>query len=308
MTALQTPPQATSTLHDLRSTKDRSAALFILQAFIWLLAVIPARLVFRPIGYFGSPASMVGLLAMSLWACGAVRPDLLVRKVVAVRVAVVVFWLPTLISFAVLHLNSVPSDEVNAADRWLLFGLVWSGVALLAAEGLRSRDEVMRLLRMVVAAGSFSAAVALMQSRLNFDLTKYMQKLPLLYTDGELAAVLSRAGLNRPAGTATHPIEFGCVLCMVLGFALGAGVLRQGLGRQAPLVSPLPDRCGDPHGSVQIGDPRRGDRADFLAGQGDEAAAPSDAAGLYVRWRRRLPHLAGTDRHVEELLRQRHQR
>ena len=220
MTALQTPPQATGTLHDLRSTKDRSAALFILQAFIWLLAGIPARLVFRPIGYFGSPASMVGLLAMSLWACGAVRPDLLVRKVVAVRVAVVVFWLPTLISFAVLHLNSVPSDEVNAADRWLLFGLVWSGVALLAAEGLRSRDEVMRLLRMVVAAGSFSAAVALMQSRLNFDLTKYMQKLPLLYTDGELAAVLSRAGLNRPAGTATHPIEFGCVLCMVLGFAL----------------------------------------------------------------------------------------
>ena len=45
-----------------------------------------------------------------------------------------------------------------------MFGLVWSGVALLAAEGLRSRDEVMRLLRMVVVAGSFSAAVALMQS------------------------------------------------------------------------------------------------------------------------------------------------
>jgi O-antigen/teichoic acid export membrane protein len=220
VTELQSPPQATGTLQALRSTKDRSAALYVLQAFIWLLAVIPARLVFKPIGYFGSPASIVGLLAMSLWACGAVRSDLLVRKVVAVRVAVVVFWLPTLISYAVLHLNSVPSDEVNAADRWLLFGLVWSGVLLLAAEGLRSRDEVMRLLRMVVAAGSFSAAVALMQSRLNFDLTKYMQKLPLLSTDGDLASVLSRAGLNRPAGTATHPIEFGCMLCMVLGFAL----------------------------------------------------------------------------------------
>jgi len=220
VTALQTPPQAAGTLQALRSTKNRSAALLILQVFIWLLAGIPARLVFRPIGYFGSPASLVGLLAVSLWACGAVRPDLLVRKVVAVRVAVVVFWLPTLISFAVLHMNSVPSDEVNAADRWLLFSLVWSGVALLAAEGLRSRDEVMRLLRMVVVAGSFSAAVALMQSRLNFDLTTYIQKIPGLYTDGELAAVLSRAGLNRPAGTATHPIEFGCMLSMVLGFAL----------------------------------------------------------------------------------------
>ena len=212
--------QATSTVQALRSTSDRSAALFILQAFIWLLGAIPARLVFRPIGYFGSPASIVGLMAFGLWACGAARPELLVRKVAAVRIAVVVFWLPTLISFAALHLNSVPTDEVNAADRWLLFSLVWSGVALLAAEGLRSRDEVMRLLRVVVAAGSFSAAVAVMQSRLNFDLTTYMEKIPLLSVDGTLASVLSRAGLNRPAGTATHPIEFGCMLCMTLGFAL----------------------------------------------------------------------------------------
>lgn len=205
---------------DERSGRDRSAALLILQSFVWLLAVVPARLVFPQIGYFGSPASLVGLMAFTLWASGAARPELLVRKVLAVRVAVVCFWLGPLISFVVLHLNSVPTDEVNAADRWLLFSLVWSGVALLGAEGLRSKDEAIRLLRVVVAAGSFSAAVGIAQSRLNFDFTLWVEKLPLLKADGTLQSVLSRAGLNRPAGTATHPIEFGCMLCMMVGFAL----------------------------------------------------------------------------------------
>lgn len=199
---------------------ERSAALLILQIFIWLLAVIPARLVFPQIGYFGSPASLVGLLAFALWASGAVRPELLVRRVLAVRVAVVVFWLPALVSYAALHLNSVPTDEVNASDRWILFSIVWSGVALLGAEGLRSRQEAVRLLRVTVAAGGFSAAVAIGQARLNFDLTTYIAKLPLLSADGDLTSVLTRAGLNRPAGTATHPIEFGCMLAMTLGFAL----------------------------------------------------------------------------------------
>ncbi len=203
------------------STGDRSAALLILEIFVWLLAVLPSRLVVPQVGYFGSPASFAGLLAFFLWASGAVRPELLARKAVAVRVGVAVFWIPPLISYAVLHLNTVPTDEVNAADRWLLFSLVWSGVALLAAEGLRSREEAIRLLRVVVAGASFSAAVAIAQSRLSFDFTTAVaEKVPLLKADGALQSVLSRAGLNRPAGTATHPIEFGVMLCITLGFAL----------------------------------------------------------------------------------------
>jgi O-antigen ligase len=185
-----------------------------------LLSLLPARLVIGTIGAFGSPASIVGLCAFGMWAAGALRPGLLARTVLPVRIATVAMWIPALLSYAVMHLNSVPSDELRAADRFILFLLVWSGVALLAAEGLRNRDEVMRLLRVVVAGAAACSIVALAQSRLNYDVTTLLAKIPGLSVAGELQSVLTRSGLRRPAGTATHPIEFGCVLAMTLGPAL----------------------------------------------------------------------------------------
>jgi O-antigen ligase len=198
----------------------RPTALLILEAFVVLITVLPARLVIGTIGAFGSPASIVGLCAFGMWAAGALRPGLLARTVLPVRVATVALWLPALLSFAVMHLHAVPSDEVRAADRFILFLLVWSGVALLAAEGLRDRSEVMRLLRVVVAGAATCSIVALVQSRLNYDFTTLLAKIPGLSAAGELTSVLTRSGLRRPAGTATHPIEFGCVLAMTLGPAL----------------------------------------------------------------------------------------
>ncbi len=202
------------------AVEPRSTALLVLEVFAWLLAIFPARLVFGDIGYFGSPASLAGLLAFGLWATGALRPELLARRVLPIRVAAVLFWLPALISYAVLHMHSVPGDEVNAADRWLLFSLVWTGVMLLGAEGLRSLEEAKRLLRVVVSAAAFSAAVAIAQSRLDFDLTVWLAKIPGLQVQGVLQSVLTRGGLERPAGTASHPIEFGVTMCAVAGFAI----------------------------------------------------------------------------------------
>jgi O-antigen ligase len=200
-------------------SRDRTTALLVLQVFVWLLVLLPARLVIGQFGAFGQPASIVGLCAFGLWAAGAARPGLLVRTVVPVRIAMVAVWIPGLISFAVMHLHSVTGDEVNSADRWVLYMLVWTGVALLAAEGLRDREDVLRLLRVAVAGSAFSAAVAIAQNR-GFDLTKEIAKLPGLDVAGVLDSVLTRSGLRRPAGTATHPIEFGCMLGMALGPAL----------------------------------------------------------------------------------------
>lgn len=210
------------------ATTDRPSSLLVLQLFAWLTMLLPARLVIGQIGAFGSPASIVGLVAFGLWLSGAVRPGLLVRVVVPARLALAAVWIPGLIAYAVLHLNSVPGDEVNAADRWLLFMLVWTGVALLGAETLRDRSDVFRLMRVIVAGASCSALVALFQSRFGFDLTTYAAKIPGLSVAGELQSVLARSGLRRPAGTATHPIEFGCMLAMVLGPALVLAIYDDG--------------------------------------------------------------------------------
>ncbi|MGB8859306.1 MAG: oligosaccharide flippase family protein, partial [Ilumatobacteraceae bacterium] len=197
-----------------------SSAVRVLQLFVILLAGLPARLVFAPLGAFGSPASVVGLAGFGLWATSALERGFLARKLVPLRVAVSLFWVAGLLSYAVMHLHSTPGDEVNAADRWVLFMFVWSGVALLGGEGLRHLDDVLRVLRVAIAAAGFSASVAILQARFNFDATLQMAKLPGLSVAGELESVLSRSGLRRPAGTATHPIEFGCMLAMTLGPAL----------------------------------------------------------------------------------------
>jgi O-antigen ligase len=198
----------------------RPAALVLLQTFAWLSFLLPARLVIGPLGAFGMPANLVGLAAFVLWASGAARPGLLVRTVVPVRVAVLCLWVPVLASYAVMHLNATAADEVNAADRRILFLLVWSGVTLLAAEGLRDVSDVLRLLRVVVAGAAVTAGVALLQSRLGLDVTTWMTRIPGLTVNGELQSVLDRAGWRRAAGTATHPLELGTTMAMVLGPAL----------------------------------------------------------------------------------------
>ncbi|HQZ33462.1 MAG TPA: O-antigen ligase family protein [Ilumatobacteraceae bacterium] len=198
----------------------RSSPLLLLQIFVWMIVGLPARLVVGAIGSFGSPASLVGIICFALWAVSAAQPGSLARTVWPVRSAALVLAMPTMVSYGVMHLHSNPADEVNGSDRGLLFLIVWSGVALLAAEGLRGTHEMIRLLRTLTAAVAFASAVAITQTRLGFDLTTRMAQIPGLTVAGDLESVLSRSGFRRPAGTATHPIELGCVLAVLLGFAI----------------------------------------------------------------------------------------
>ena len=203
-----------------RDANTRSAAVWLLQSYVFLLAVLPGTFVIGPLGAFGSPASVIGLSSFGLWAAASLQPGVLARRVLSLRIALGLFWIPGLLSYAVMHLNARAVDEVNAADRWILFMLTWTGVVLLAAEGLRNHEEVWRVLRMVVVGAAISAFVAILQARLSIDLTQQLAKIPGLTESSPLNSVLSRDGLARPSGTAVHPIEFGCVLAMALGPAL----------------------------------------------------------------------------------------
>jgi hypothetical protein len=210
----------TQSTSEAAGVRSRSTALVTLQVFVWLVMILPARLVIGPIGAFGSPASIIGLTAFGMWVAGAIRGESLVRTVVPVRVALLAMWIPGLISFAVMHMHSMPGDEVNSADRWLLFMFSWSGIALLAAEGLRDRSEVIRLQRVAVAGAAVTAAIALVQNRTGIDATTLIARIPGLKVNGDLLAVIDRSGRRRAAGTATHPIELGTLLAMTLGPAI----------------------------------------------------------------------------------------
>lgn len=198
-----------------------SGSVRLLQTQIWLLVLMPATLRFSIFGALGSPPVLFGLGLFGVWMVATGAPSIHTpRSCRPVRAVLVVTWSAVLVSFALLHVTSVVADESSNADRYLIFMLAFSGIALMAAEGIHGRDEQLQVMRTLVSAVATLCAVAILQARANLDLTAYVARLPGLSSYGTREAVLKRSGLDRPAGTATHPIEFGVVVGLTLPFAL----------------------------------------------------------------------------------------
>jgi polysaccharide biosynthesis protein PslJ len=225
---------------DLRSTPDveasgartRGAPVTILRIYAVLLVLIPPTHIIEPLGAVGTPATVVALGALMLWAVGVLAPGTyLCRTVVPVRVVMGVLVVTTFVSYAVAHVHYVPAVELLASDRALIQLLAWGGVALLAAEGLRDREELYRVLRVFVAAVAAMSLIGLFQFRFGIDFAENVNRIPGLHQNADLVSIQDRSGFRRPAGTATHPIEFGCVIAMTLPLALH--LARFDLGRSA---------------------------------------------------------------------------
>jgi O-antigen ligase len=193
----------------------------LLQVYVVLLILIPSTQIIGPLGAVGTPATVLGLVALALWAFGVLAPgDYLRRTVVPVRIMLGFLILAILTSYAVLHTHFAPVDESLSSDRMLLQVSSWAGVALLAAEGLRDRDELYQVLRTLTAAVATMAIVGLLQFRFGIDLAEWAKKIPGLHPNTDLVSIQARQGFRRPAGTTTHPIEFGCIIAMALPLAL----------------------------------------------------------------------------------------
>jgi len=201
--------------------RRRLGPVTVLQIYVVLLVLIPPSLIFGPLGGVGTPANVVGLGALLLWGLAVLTPgDHLRRTVVPVRVILGLLVGVNLLGYTLLNTRAVPIDELLASDRMILQVLSWGGVALLAAECLRDRDDLYRVLRTVAVAVAVMSAVALIQFYAGYSLADLADLIPVLQRNSDVAAVLARDGFRRPAGTATHPIEFGCVVAMALPIAL----------------------------------------------------------------------------------------
>jgi hypothetical protein len=130
------------------------------------------------------------------------------------------FWASILISYSLMNAHVVQSDQLLNSDRFLISMAAFTGVAFTAAEGLRDKAEVMRLIRSLVAAVSVMSLIGILQFRPHLDLTKYLSKIPFLTNRGDLTYLLNRNGFTRPSSTALHPIEFGVIVASALAFAI----------------------------------------------------------------------------------------
>jgi O-antigen ligase len=224
-------------LDDHRETGDGTIRL--LQIFVVTLMVIPSGVVFAPLGASGYVASIVGMLCFATWFFGmlfALHNPFDHRS--PIRIGFGALWVVSLISYALINRYVLPHTTVLAADRWILQLLACTGVALLAAETLRSAADIRRVTRALVWAAAFSGFVAALQFWFKYDITPALRAIPLMES-GEETVFQPRGALTRVSGTALHPIELGVTSAIILPLAVWLAIGDQGrpaIRRWAPSV------------------------------------------------------------------------
>ena len=198
-------------------------AVRMLQLFAVTIMVFPSDTVVKAIGAGGYVAALVAYLMFLTYVAvilfGLHNP-LDYRH--PIRIALCALWLVSLASYSLMDRMMLSSEQQSSADRWLILLVGVSGVILVAAEFLRSLEDVHRVLRALIWGGAFCSIVALLQFSLSLDITHYLRILPgfSLNQAVDTTAIGSRGGLNRVVGTATDPIEFGVVAGMLLPLAV----------------------------------------------------------------------------------------
>lgn len=216
----------------LRRMAHPDAAAAVLTLYLVALLYVPANLTFAPLGAAGTPAQIVGLLAGVLWLLFRLQRTVTVsRRVQPIRIAMLVFVLAVLVSYCVGMMRPIAGEEISGADRGLIFLMSLTGVVLLASEG-PSVDHVATLTRRLALAGGIVAGLGLVQF-LTGDAIIDVIQIPGLSENNALTSIYDRNGIVRAAGTATHPIEYGVVLAMLLPLTLHVAMTDVDRGRLA---------------------------------------------------------------------------
>ncbi|WP_248580536.1 O-antigen ligase family protein [Nocardioides sp. InS609-2] len=220
----------------------------LLTIYVCLLTLIPAGLVFGPIGAAGTPATLWGIFLLILWLCSRlgglgsrshVSPVYLALGFLAVSVllswanGVSVGWVRPAdvhqVTDGVYSLVPVSVSELQeksqlAGIRGLLSVAGWLGVALILCDGLRTWRQLDRFVTTIVWLAAVIGLVGVIQFVTGTNLASYI-RIPGLTINGEIGSLV-RSGLNRVQATATHPIEYGVVLAALFPLALHQALYR----------------------------------------------------------------------------------
>lgn len=195
-------------------------AVVALTIYLVLLLGVPSQLVVAAIGAAGTPAQLYGLLLflawVAAWLTGGDREPAGTR---ALRTAVIVFVIAVFASYTAAAVRPIDGVELRSADRGLISLLSWLGVALVAMDGLKTRQHMDRLLRRVAVGCGLLAALALTQF-FSGDPIIDRVSIPGLTANQALVGAMVRGGFTRAAGTASHPIELGVTLALAMPLAL----------------------------------------------------------------------------------------
>ncbi|NED95088.1 O-antigen ligase domain-containing protein [Phytoactinopolyspora alkaliphila] len=197
------------------------SAAGLLIAYLLLQFLIPARLVIGGMGAVGRPSVAVGLMLLFLWGLAFMTSRGLPSGVQPVRWIVGWFIALQLFGYAVGFDRGLPHVESSSANRWLIFTFAMAGIALATADGISSRRQLDRLLMILVGLAGLMGLIGALQFTGIINVVEYI-RIPGLRPNADLIGIGERGGpgFARVASTASHYIEFGVVLAMVLPIAL----------------------------------------------------------------------------------------
>lgn len=205
----------------LRTESPGFNATTLLNVWVVALILIPATLVFKPLGAAGSPAQILGLFAGAWWLgaqFGRVGPRPAVRRSL-VLLAMLLFSAVILVSYVIATTRPISELELSSADRGLLEVVSWLGVFLLVCTEVTSRAALDRTLRLLVLLVGVAATLGIFQFLTGISVVDSIS-IPGLSSNQALTSIYDRNGFARSAGTSTHPIEFGVLMAMTLPLAL----------------------------------------------------------------------------------------
>lgn len=210
----------------------RFDAVDAVTVYIALSCLIPASDALVGLNSYGRPSMLWGLLLLFWWFGdhlyrGAREPA---RHAKPARFVFGVFVVVALVSFAAAMLRGQPIDQVSPAVNGVLQLSSWAGVLLIAADGIRTVDQVRTIMRRFVWMACFEAAIGVVQFATRESVVDHLS-IPGLEVV-EPSPIQVRGAFVRANGTTIHPLEYGSVLCMALPMALALAATSR---RSVPL-------------------------------------------------------------------------
>ncbi|QAY59977.1 hypothetical protein ET475_08195 [Microbacterium protaetiae] len=203
---------------------SRSSAVAMLIVFVLLLFVIPSNVSIVGLGTLGRPSLLWGLVLAVWWALTHLqtRTKDVQPPAQPVRWALGAFIIIVLVSFAAAMLRGQPADQVSPAMTAVVRVASWSGVTLVAMDGIRTQGDIVRLVKVAVIAAGGMALLGYAQFFTGSSLTEWIARIPGISFDW--GGIDIRGAYIRPAGTATHPLEFVTSILAVLPIAITAAI------------------------------------------------------------------------------------
>lgn len=200
--------------------RRRVDAVTWLSLYIVVLFAIPTQLVIEALGSAGAPSMLMGLLSFGGWMLmhmSAPQTDGRGDEGPSVRTALLVFMACVGFSYVAGTSRPIDADEISPGDVAVLSVLSWAGTSLIANDGIPSVTRARVLTRRLAWAGGALGLLGIAQFVTGQSLIDWIS-IPGLRSG--TFEIFTRDGMVRPSGTATHPIEFGVILTMLLPIAL----------------------------------------------------------------------------------------